>query len=453
MAKKLKAVDVVNAVNNQIKKVYKVNLPAVSETNFADMASALRAVPEQVMNDWQNSLINLVGLQIVKNKRQYESYFRKLHLEPIATFDVQLQMTDLIAAKTYSPNADSADFFADEQPDVKTQYANSVVKLKFPVSINDESLYGAFLSTAAFDSFLNSVEVALWSSLEMADVTIVKDMISKNIEQGNIYLIPLAKPTDQSSALAFTKEMKQIANDMKVEMGGEYNLSGLSTWTPEEDGMIFSDTEVEAVTDVYSLAWAFNKSLLELKKDGQFITMAKDALAGGAVYALYADRYAFEIREITGFPKVAQQYFGNTLTSKRWLHYWCLYTMSFFNNVAAFIKPANVGITSATLDTDDGIYALNRGATTWVKVKSIVTPDGKYADKFGQFTIKAYTVDDTDPDNPVYTEVTPADGTMIDVNSGKLIIAPNETADVVQAVWTSHLDATVTATLGITINS
>ena len=452
MPKKLKAVDVVNAVNNQIKKVYSVNLPAVTEQNFANMADALRAVPEQVQNDWQNSLINLVGLQIVKNKRQYESYFRKLHLEPIATFDVQLQMTDLIAAKTYSPNADSADFFADEQPDIKTQYVNSVIKLKFPVSINEESLYGAFLSTAAFDSFLNSIEVALWSSLEMADVTIVKDMISKNIEQGNVYLIPLAKPSDQATALAFTKEVKQIANDMKVEMSGEYNLSGLSTWTPEEDGMIFSDTEVEAVTDVYSLAWAFNKSLLELKKDGQFITMAKDALAGGNVYALYADKYAFEIRDIVGFPKVAQQYFGNTLTSKRWLHYWALYAMSFFNNVAAFIKPAAVGLTAATLGTDDGVTALNRGGVAWVKVKTLTVPDGKYADKFGEFTVKAYTVETVESEE-VYTEVTPANGTMIDVHSGKLIISPNETADVVQAVWTSHLDSTVTATLGFTINN
>ena len=437
MPKKLNAVDVVNAVNNQIKKVYNVQLPAVSKANFSDMASALRAVPEQVQNDWQNSLINLVGLQIVKNKRQYESYFRKLHLEPIATFDVQLQMTDLIAAKTYSPNADSADFFEDEQPDIKTQYVNSVVKLKFPVSINDESLYGAFLSTAAFDSFLNSVEVALWSSLEMADVTITKEMITANIEQGNVFLIPLAKPSDQASALAFTKEMKQIANDMKVEMSGEYNLSGLSTWTPEEDGMIFSDTEVEAVTDVYSLAWAFNKSLLELKKDGQFITMAKDALAGGAVYAVYADRYAFEIREIVGFPKVAQQYFGNTLTSKRWLHYWALYAMSFFNNVAAFIKPDMVGITSATLATDDGLSAYNRNSVAWVKVASVVAPSGKYADKFGVFTLSGNN----------------SDKTMIDAHSGKLIIAPDETATSLTVTWTSHLDDTVTATKAITVNN
>ena len=102
MPKKMTAVNVVNAVNNQIKKVYNVNLPAVTAQNFSDMAGALRAVPNQVQNDWLNSLVNLVGLQIVKNKRQYESYFRKLHLESIATFDVQLQMTDLISAKTFS---------------------------------------------------------------------------------------------------------------------------------------------------------------------------------------------------------------------------------------------------------------------------------------------------------------------------------------------------------------
>lgn len=444
MPKKLNAVDVVNAVNNQIKKVYKVSLPAVTERTFQDMAAALRAVPEQVMNDWQNSLVNLVGLQIVKNKRQYESYFRRLHLEPIATFDCQLQMTDLIAAKTYNPKADSDDFFKDEQPDTKTQYVNSVIKLKFPVSLNEESLMGAFLSVNNFDSYLQSIEVALWSSLEMADVTITKDMITKNIEQGNIYLFPLAKPEDKDTALAFTKEVKQLSNDMKVEMSGQYNLSGLNTWTPEEDGMIFSDTEVEAVTDVYSLAWAFNKSLLELKKEGQFITMAKDALADGAVYAMYADRFAFEIREITGFPKVAQQYFGNTLSTKRWLHYWCLYTMSFFNNCVAFIKPASVGIASATLATEDGATSYNNGDTAWVKVASVTADSGKYADKFGTFTVAG-----TDGTDPVILK----DGTRIDAYSGKLEIAPDETASVLVVTWTSHLDDSVTATLTLTLNN
>lgn len=444
--KNLNAINVVNVINQEVNKVYATSLPAVDAASFSNMAAQLRQAPQPVQNAWHENLVNLVGMQLVKNKRAFESYFRKLHLGEIATFDVQLQMMDLINARSYSPDADADDFFADEKPDIATQYANSVAKLKFPVSINEENLYGAFISQEAFMNYMSTIETQLYSSLEMADVTLVKQLISENVAEGNIFLMPLKKVTDQATALDFTAKLKAIASDMAVEMSPKYNLSGFNTWTPKDEGVIISDTDTQAVTETYSLAWAFNKEFLALEQGGQAITMANDSICDGAVFALYADRYAFEIRNIIGFPKTVSQYFGNTLSLKRWLHYWALYTISFFNNIVAFADEDKIDSSAvAVISLKSGNTGLNKGASDQVYVSSLTVTSGYIFDKFGTYAVSGNN----------------STKTVIDARSGKITIGADETgSDVtgltgkyVTVTFTSHLDNSITATLNIKINS
>lgn len=443
--KNLTALNVVNVINQEVNKVYATSLPAVTANTFSDMASQLRRAPQPVQNAWHETLVNLVGMQLVKNKRAFESYFRKLHLGEIATFDVQLQMMDLINARSYSPDADADDFFADEKADIATQYANSVAKLKFPVSMNEDNFYGAFISQDAFMNYMTTIETQLYSSLEMADVTLVKQLITANIKEGNIFLKPGSPVTDQSSALAFTASLKGVAEDMAVEMSPKYNLSGYNTWTPKDEGVVISDTDTKAVTETYSLAWAFNKEFLALEQGGQAITMANDSIAGGAVYAIYADRYAFEIRNIVGFPKTVSQYFGNTLTLKRWLHYWALYTISYFNNIVAFADSSKIAA-AADVDTiaiasRSGSLAMNKGARDQIYVSALTLKTasvtaGKIFDKFGTYAISGNN----------------SANTVIDEVSGKIEIGKDETAASITVTFTSHLDDNVTATATVTVN-
>ena len=441
MAKRT-AVNVVNAVNNYIKKQYNYNLPAVTSQNFSDMAGELRTAPVAVQNDWLDTLINLVGLKIVKNKRQYESYFRKLHRNPIDTFDVQLLMVDLIKAKAFNPKADSDDFFEDEPPRVGVQYSNRVIKLKYPVSVNEESLYGAFISEGAFMDFLDSITIALYSSMEMGDVELTKELINQNIAEGNFRIVTCSKPVDKDTSLAFTQKLKKESADMAVEMGAESNLAGYNTFTPEGDGVIISTTEMSSVIETYSLPWAFDKDLLELRKEGQYIETKSDGFADGKVFAVYADRDAFEIREITGFPKITSQYFGNTLTQKRWLHYWGLYTISYFNNVVIFAAASDVGIASATIGPRDGSDAVNRGEKKEFYVASVTAEEGKLADKFGTYSLQLNTDSDT----------------YIDPYTGVLYVGKSETGtsdgtnNVLRVIWTSHLDSSVEVLTYVKVN-
>lgn len=437
--KKLTAVNVVNAVNNSVSKRFGITFPAITEKNFSDMASQLSAASPEIQNAWLDTMINLVGLQIAMNKRQYEGYFKKLYKPDTATENIQLSMIDLLDVKTYSPDADADDFFADAKADIETQYVTSVMKTVIPLSTNDDAFLAAFINVAAFDTFKEGLVSRMYDTMEMFDVTATKEMINQNIKEGNLFLKPIATPVDKDTTLAFTKDVKMTSEDLRVEMDNRHNLSGMNTWTPTEDGMLMLTTDVVATSETYNLAWAFNKSYIDLKSNGQAITIPSDGLAGGSVYGAYFDKDLVQIRNKTGFPKATSQFFGNTLTTKRWLHNQKIMALSYFNNGVFYIDPASVGLTSAVLDVRDGSKNVNRGGHKKLYVKSIVCPDGKYADKFGTWTIAAKSGDLSAKTN-------------IEPYSGKLVVGKDETATAIVATWTSHLDTSKTATIEITVN-
>lgn len=430
----LTAINIVNVLNDQVNKVYQAQLPTVDKNSFSDFADQLRAAPDVVRNGWVSGLINLVGVQLVKNKRAFTSYFRKLRGEETRGTDIQLIMTNLLQVRSFTPDADADEFFEDVKPDTRAQYVSVNYKATIPLSVNDDTLYQAFLSEDRFMSYLDSLVLTMYNTMEMADVRTVKGLINRNISEGNVRLFAADKPVDQATALALTKAIKTVSGDMAAEMKPGYNLSGSDTFTPPEDGILFTDTETRATMETYALAWAFNRDFLSLEKDGQGIVTASGAF--GQVHTIYADRYAFEIHPVVGFPKMAEFYNGHTLTLKRWLHYWAVCAMSFFNNVCAFAPQSALDITSATLKTLDGSTNVNRGGTVINMVNAIVVPSGKIGDKFGTWTVTGANSDDT----------------VIDSESGKLIVGKDETAKTLTVTWTSHIKSSVTASQTITIN-
>ncbi len=445
--KNLTAVNIVNVVNDQTTKQYNVSFPAVTKSNFSDMADQLRYAAPEVVNGWIHNLLNLVGLQICMNRRSYESPYRKLFQGDTPTENIQEYMMDVIRSKAYTPEADPDDFFEDEIPDVGTQYVTSPIKKVFAVSINEDALIAAFVSQDNFMNFVNdTVAAQLYNSMNLEETLTVEELLSRNIKEGNVFLIPSSKVVDQATALAFTAQMKSLTGNMAVRPTNKYALAGFYTMTPKEDGLIITDVSTKAVTETYSLAWAFHESFLNLQEKGQGIEMADDSICGGDVFAIYADRYALELRMKSGFPKTAYEFFGNKLTSKRWLHYQAIMALSYFNNMAAFADSTKIDTSaSATLGLRDGSTAMNKGAKGQVYVSALTVTSGKLFDKFGSYEVSGNTDDDT----------------MIDETSGKIVIGKNETgSDVtgltgkyVTVTWTSHLDSTVTATLNIKINS
>ena len=430
-------VQMANAVSNYVNSKYNLNYPIVDIDTFKDLGGDFARRPFEEQNKWISVWYDLVVMQKFVNNRAFESYFKKLR-KGETTGQIQLSAVDLIEAKKYTPDADAEDYFEDAKARIETQYLNNIKPLKYALSINSATMQTAFLTPELLMDAYDSQITALNNSAENDDIRLTKGLIEASIEKGNVYIYPLATPKDRDTSLAFTRYVKKFAGDMAVEMQNKYNAGHFYTRTPKEYGLMLTTTDIAAIADVYSLSWMFNKQLSDLREDGLFMEMSSEGLKDGNVYAVYMDTDALQIRNFVGFPRTATEFFGNTLTEKRWLHTKVMYNINFFANMIAFADPSSVGLTAATLKTRNESTNANRGEKITVLVDTITVSDGKIGDKFGTFEISGNT-DST---------------THIDKNSGYLVIGKNEsgTSNKITVKWTSHLNSSITATLEITIN-
>lgn len=446
MARKaLSAVGIVNVVTRATNEAFTTNLPYTTKSTFSDFGKQLATAPEEYKNKFYDNLINLCGMQIILGKRAYESYFKKLYKEPTLTENIALYMVDAIKAKSYDPEATSR-ILENDPPRIGVQYIQSILKRQYQVSDVEDLLTSAFTSEGAFMSAFDAITTQLYSSMEDDNVIIIKDLLNQNIAEGNIRLVPISKPTNQAGLLSFMTNVKKIGSDWAVERSREWDVAGYRTYSPADDHYFLINTELDALNEVYNLPFAFNKSYLEMRSEGEAIVMGSSALAGGNVYAMMFDRDFLQIRDRVNHPRFTSFFNPSTLAMNRFLTVFSIMSVSLFSNACAFIDPSAVGFdatTPATLATRDGNSKYNPGSVAELYVSAIKADTGKYADKFGKWSITGST--DTE--------------TYIDEDSGELYLGPTEAGTVAEdtkyyitVTWTSHLDSTVTATKLIEIN-
>lgn len=444
----LTAVGIVNTITKATNKVGEVQLPFVDKSTFSDFGKQLMTAPEAYQNGWLDNLVNLCGLQIILGKRMYESYFKRLYREATLTENIALYMVDAIKAKAYDKEATSR-ILENEPPRVGVQYIQTVLKRQYQVTDIEDLITSAFTSEGSFMSFMDGVTTQLYSSMEDDNVEAIKTMLNENLAEGNIRLYPIAKPDSQAELLAYMRVVKRIGADWDAERSREWNLAGFRTFSPNDDHYFLLNTDMDALNQVYNLPWAFDKSYLEMKSEGEAIVMGSGALASGNVYAMMFDRDFFQLRDRVNHPRFTSFFNAGTLAQNRFLTCFTVMSIAFFANAVAFIAPSAVGFAGsnyAAIDTRDGSANANLGEIKEIYVKSVKADTGKYVDKFGKFSITGNTSNDT----------------YIDEDSGELYIAKDEEgtegtgADAgsyfITVTWTSHLDNTKTATKAIKLN-
>lgn len=440
----LSAVGIVNTITQATNKVAEVQLPFVNKATFSDFGKQLMTAPDAYQNQWLDSLVNLCGLQVILGKRMYESYFKKLYREPTLTENIALYMVDAIKAKAYDKDATSR-ILENEPPRVGVQYVQSVLKRQYQVTDIEDLMTAAFTTEGAFLSFMDAITTQLYSSMEDDNVQMIKELLNTNIAEGNIRIVPMSKPTDQDSLLAFMVDVKKIGADWDAERSREYNLAGFRTYSPNDDHYFLLNTELDSLNQVYNLPFAFNKDYLEMKSEGEAIVMGSSALANGHAYAMMFDRDFFQIRDRVNHPRFTSFFNPGTLSQNRFLTCFTVLSLAFFANAVVFVDPNYVGFAAAspvTLGTRDGSTNANLGEIKELYVSEITADTGKYADKFGKWSITGNTSNDT----------------YIDEDSGELYIAKDEegTEDdgnyYITATWTSHLDSNVTESIAIKLN-
>ena len=435
-------VEIVNAINAKVGGMYSYEFPIADSINYKAMAAALLKAPQNIQNAYVDAFRNLICKTVIKKVYRESNPFRFLYgddsdLTAERSGTYQEVSIDQFIPMPYEMEGDADRFFKSNPPKVIIQYMCNVLRKKYKVTLNIFMLAPALESPEKLNDLINKFERRLYADMEEDDKEEIMAAIDAVIEGGNMYLVPMVRPTDSQTALQFSTALEKISGDLSFRRSREFNLNHLSTKSAEEDTVMIVSGDVVAVQNNYNLAWAFNRSYLDLARMGQIIKTDTKAMADNRVFMVYTDRDFFRISNIKGFPITKQWENGDNLEEHRWLHSWKNVNFSYSSNALAFVEPKDIGVASVELLTLDGKNTASVAPGKWLQLgMPRVTPaDEKLADAFVEYSISG--------------QVSP--GTFIDKYSGCIYVDKEETATEITVTGTSHLDSSKSGTMTVTI--
>jgi hypothetical protein len=434
-------VAIVKAINNQLGGMYGYEFPVIDSDNFKAMAAAFVDMPMQIKNAYVDTLRNLMCNVAIKKVYTANNPFRKLYRDDTVLTGNGAQYIEEVAIDQFIPMAyemsgNPEKFFKSMPPKVKVQILCNVVRKKYVVTLNSFVLEPAFQSLEAFDSFWSKTLDRLYADMEEDDKEEIIAAIDAIIEGGNMRIVTIARPVDSNTALNFSKTLDIVSRDLAFKRRRDYNVQHLSTKTAENEAVILVAGDVLATQNNFNLAWAFNRSFLEMDKNGQIIALDSDGLAGNKVFAVYTDTDFFRIHNVKGFPILKSWENGDNLEEKRWLHSWKMINFSYASNAIAFVAPEDVGVESVELLDADGNNAgtCSKGRFLQLALPKVTAATDKLADCFVTYSIAGASSATTRID---------ADGT--------LYVAEDETATEIVITGVSHLDSSKSGTYTVTV--
>lgn len=441
MANNYDYVAIVNAVNAEVGGMYKYHFPIGESIDFKAMAAAMMEAPNDVINAYINTLRNVMCNTIIRKVYKDNNPFRKFYRKPTNLTGsgdqyVIERAIDQFIPMAYEITSTPESFFESAPPKVKQQFLCNVLRVKYVVTINRFLLASAFDNEGSLSDFFSTTMDRMYKDMSEDSKEATMAAIDAVIEGGNMYIMPFTRPRDSSTALAFSTMLEVLSTDLSFNRSRDYNLQHLSTKSDEDDTVLMLAADVTATQNNYNLAWAFNRSYLDLYNRGQIVKVDSKGFAHNRVFMIYTDTEYFRLYPISGFPVLKYWENGENLEEKRWLHNWEMVSFSYFSNAIAFAEPKDIGVASIEILDKEGKTAstVKKGKFLELGLPKVTAQEGKLADCFVNYSISGNTSKDTRIDQ-----------------SGTLYVAKDETADTITITGVSHLDESKTADYTVTV--
>ena len=157
---------------------------------------------------------------------------------------IQEIQTDLIKAVALNFKNENNPF-AKNIPDTKVVYHNVDKQNTYIVTINEDQVRTAFLSWDSIKQLTDSVITTLYTSYYWDDYLCCREVLVNACEKKKGFLVscPYVGDKGEDAAKQFTRAVKTYARKLKY-LSKLYNASGIKTFTPPENLVLFIDPEV-----------------------------------------------------------------------------------------------------------------------------------------------------------------------------------------------------------------
>lgn len=246
-------IDIINTIRANASMEYQSLVPEVKQaSDIPKVGEVLYGYPA-LANQFISSLVNRIALVRVKSATFNNAYadLKKGYLEFGET--VEEVFVQIAKAREFSAEKAEKRELKRSLPDVRTAFHAMNWRVQYPVTIQDEDLRMAFLSSEGVQDLIAKIVDSIYTAAEYDEYLLFKYLMIKAISHGKMYPIAVDMSDIKNSAVAF-----RGTSNMITFISTKYNADGVHTNTKKDDQYIFMDANFNAQYDVDVLASAFN---------------------------------------------------------------------------------------------------------------------------------------------------------------------------------------------------
>lgn len=363
-------VDILNVIRQNASYDYQQNVPVVTKASDIPRVGEVIYGTPAFANQFINALVNRIALVRVKSATFNNPYaiLKKGYLEYGESIDDIF--VQIAKAVDFSAEKAGAREFKRTIPDIRSAFHVMNYRVMYPVTIQDEDLRQAFLSSDGVANLIAKIVDSVYTAAEYDEFLMFKYLLVKAISHGKIKAKSIGDGTDLSKAAV---EFRGMSNLLPISMTGEYNESGVKNNTPKTRQVIFMDALFNAEFDVNVLASAFNMDkadfmgrlflidnwtsfdnerfdIIRENSDGiEEVTSEELALLNN-VKAVILDDEFFQFYDNNN--KFTETYVASGLYWNYFYHVWKTISYSPFANAVAFVTDSAVIVPPETLTAE-----------------------------------------------------------------------------------------------------
>lgn len=416
------AAQVLNAIRANQNYDYQSRVPEATQGTLKQVGNAILSSFD-LQNAFLNALVNRIALVLINSKMFYNPLrvFKKGTIEYGEI--VEEIFVNIAKAHVYDPVVAEQEVFKREIPDVDAIFHKMNYKNFYKVTIQNEDLRQAFLSSQGISDLIARIVDSLYSGANYDEYLIMKNMIVDAVKNGRMTSVTIPEATAENAKSIITT-IKSVSNALEFPSTA-YNAQGVLTYTPKDRQVLILDTKFDAINDVEVLASAFNMDKAEFMGRRVLIDNFADLTGVPAVLVDESWWMVFDMQ--INFTEI---YNAQGLYWNYFYHVWKLFSESPYSNAVVFTSNPN-SVTSVTVSPESANVA--KGSTQQMTATVVTTG---YAPKTVNWSV-------TGAQTP----------TSRISNTGLLTVATNEPNDTLTVTAVSAYDPDKSDTSTITVTA
>lgn len=262
-------VAVLNGIRSNASTEYINRIPEATTANIREVVTRLTNNPP-LWNEFEGALINRIGTVMARNY-SWDNPLKEFKRGMLEYGDtIEEYSIGLLKSHTYDPDTEftGRDIWKQEKPEAKSLFHKIDRQEYYKVSVNQELLRRAFLSSTGLSEYVSDLMRTPIESDNWDEFLLMCSLFKEYEANGGYWHVNVPDLTTMSAseadAKALLKQIRRYIGELKFRKPA-YNAAGMPVGAKLDEMVLFTSPTVTANISVEALASAFNLPQLEVQ--------------------------------------------------------------------------------------------------------------------------------------------------------------------------------------------